>query len=154
LLRSLGPLPKKLLYTTTWRKGSYLTMVDGTHVNVNTLAVGGIATVFPENDLGGALSQTVLVRIQENGDIVTRPGRETWGPHGYLAFPKVCTHAGCPVGLYEELTQQLLCPCHQSLFDVRIGAEPVFGPAPRPLAQLPLYVDSEGNLRAQAGYDE
>ena len=90
----------------------------------------------------------------QDGPITTKPGRETWGPAGYVAYSKVCTHAGCPVGLYEQLTQQLLCPCHQSLFNVREGAQPIFGPAPRPLAQLPLYVDGAGYLRAQTGYDE
>lgn len=154
LIRSLGPLPKNELYTTKWRKGSYLTTIAGTKVHVDDVDVGGILTVFPEDNVGGALSQTVLIRLQQSGDIVTKPGREDWGPHGYVAFSKVCTHAGCPVALYEELTEQLLCPCHQSLFDVREGAEPIFGPAPRPLAQLPLYVDSSGYLRAQKGYDE
>jgi ubiquinol-cytochrome c reductase iron-sulfur subunit len=154
LLRSLGPVPKNALNTTKWRKGSYLTTVDNEHVSVNDVEVGGILTVFPQDDVGGALSQTVLIRLQQSGDIVTEPGRETWGPNGFLAFSKVCTHAGCPVGLYEELTQQLLCPCHQSMFDVRAGAQPIFGPAPRPLAQLPLYVDSSGYLRAQKGFDE
>ncbi|MGH6876918.1 MAG: ubiquinol-cytochrome c reductase iron-sulfur subunit, partial [Rhizomicrobium sp.] len=90
----------------------------------------------------------------ETADIVTLPGRETWGPKGYLAYSKMCTHAGCPVGLYEEVTQQLLCPCHQSLFNVKTGANPVFGPAPRPLPQLPLRIDSAGFLVAQAGYDQ
>ncbi len=154
LLRSLGPLPKKSLYHTKWRKGSYLTQIDGSRVKVTDVAVGGVVTVFPQNDIGGALSQTVLIHLQDGGNVVTEKGRETWGPQGYVAFSKVCTHAGCPVGLYEELTQQLLCPCHQSLFDVRKGCVPIFGPAPRPLAQLPLFVDGEGYLRAQADYDE
>ncbi len=154
LLRSLGPLPKNKLYTTTWRAGSYLATIDGRRMKVDGVAVGGIVTVFPEDDLGSALSQTVLVRLQLAGDITTMPGRESWGPHGYLAFSKVCTHAGCPVGLYEQLTEQLLCPCHQSLFVLRKGALPIFGPAPRPLPQLPLMVDADGYLRAQAGYDE
>jgi len=70
-----------------------------------------------------------------------------------VAFSKVCTHAGCPVGLYQEALFQLLCPCHQSLFNVLQGARPVFGPAPRPLPQLPLYIDDNGFLHAQAGYD-
>ncbi len=153
LLRSLGPLPKKQLYGTNWRRGAYLTSIDGRPVKVSDIEVGGVVTVFPENDVGGALSQTVLIHV-DTADIVTLPGRETWGPRGFLAYSKVCTHAGCPVGLYEELTKQLLCPCHQSLFDVMKGALPIFGPAPRPLAQLPLYVDGRGYLRAQRGYDE
>ncbi|MDA8291542.1 MAG: Rieske 2Fe-2S domain-containing protein [Actinomycetota bacterium] len=154
LVRSLGPKPNGSMYHTKWRKGSRLTSIDGRAVALDDIEVGGIITVFPENDVGGALSQTVLIRVQQTGDVVTGPGKETWGPHGYLAFSKVCTHAGCPVGLYQELTHQLLCPCHQSLFDVDTGATPVFGPAPRPLPQLPLYVDSKGYLRAQAGFDE
>jgi ubiquinol-cytochrome c reductase iron-sulfur subunit len=157
LLRSLGPLPKKLFYTTTWKKGAYLTTAYGNRVHVNDLDKGGVLTVFPHNDVGGAFSQTILVRVDVSTQpIVTKPGRESWGPDGYLAFSKVCTHAGCPVALYQKTSQQLLCPCHQSLFNIGEGrwGYPVFGPAPRPLAQLPLYVDSSGYLRAQKGYDE
>lgn len=155
LLRSLGPNPGTLFTKTHWKKGSRLITIDSRPVKVTDLEVGGILTVFPEGDPGGDFSQTVLIRPYPAGvNVVTRPGRETWGPEGYLAYSKVCTHAGCPVGLYQELTQQLLCPCHQSLFDVLEGAEPVFGPAPRPLPQLPLYVDSAGYLRAQAPFDE
>lgn len=152
-IRSLGPQPKKMLYVTNWKKGSFLVRPDGSKVHVSDLEVGGVLTVFPEGHVGGAISQTILIRPAFQ-DIVTKPGRETWGPQGYLAYSKVCTHAGCPVGLYQELTQQLLCPCHQSLFDVLSGANPVFGPAPRPLPQLPLAVDSNGYLIAQSGYNE
>ena len=154
LIRSLGPLPGLKQYHTKWKKGSYLTTIDGRRVKVGDVEVGGILTVFPEDDLGGALSQTVLLHVQASGNVVTMKGRETWGPNGYLAFSKVCTHAGCPVGLYEELTQQLLCPCHQSLFDIYTGAMPVFGPAPRPLPQLALYIDKAGYIRAQHDYIE
>ncbi|MDA8081951.1 MAG: Rieske 2Fe-2S domain-containing protein [Actinomycetota bacterium] len=152
-IRSLGPQPKKMLYVTNWKKGSALVKSDGTKVHSTDLEVGGVLTVFPEGHAGGAISQSILIRPSFE-DIVTKPGRETWGPQGYLAYSKVCTHAGCPVGLYQELTQQLLCPCHQSLFDVMTGANPVFGPAPRPLPQLPLEIDPQGYLRAQAGFDE
>jgi ubiquinol-cytochrome c reductase iron-sulfur subunit len=157
LIRSLGPRPGTLFDRTAWRRGSRLVDFEGRPVAVTDLEVGGSLTVFPEgtldNEVDLANSQVILVRPAST-DIVTRPGRETWGPQGYLAYSKVCTHAGCPVGLYQEQTQQLLCPCHQSVFDVLDGAEPVFGPAPRPLPQLPLYVDDEGYLRAQHGFDE
>ena len=123
--------------------------------------MGGFITVFPETDVGGAYSQTMLIRVDQPpaGGYLTPPPqfakqRATWAPQGYIAFSKVCTHAGCPVGLYEELTKQMLCPCHQSLFDVTDAAIPIFGPAPRPLPQLPLYIDEEGYFRAQDGYDE
>ncbi len=153
LLRSLGPQPMKALDTTDWKPGAYLVDINARRITVDDLEVGGALTVFPEGFVGSAIDQTMLIR-PSSVNIVTKPGRETWGPQGYLAYSKVCTHAGCPVGLYMEQTQQLLCPCHQSLFDVLDGAQQVFGPAPRPLPQLPLYIDSLGYLRAQAPYDQ
>jgi ubiquinol-cytochrome c reductase iron-sulfur subunit len=153
LLRSLGPLPGDTLYHTKWRKGIRAVTIEGAPVNIADMDVGGVLTVFPADDVGSAVSQTILVRASTQ-PIATRPGRESWGPDGYLAYSKVCTHAGCPVSLYQEDTEQLLCPCHQSLFNILEGAEPVFGPAPRPLPQLPLAVDAEGFLVAQGDFDQ
>jgi ubiquinol-cytochrome c reductase iron-sulfur subunit len=95
----------------------------------------------------------VLIRISDE-DFVTQKGRESWGPKGYVAYSKMCTHLGCPVGLYEQELQVLVCPCHQSMFDVTNGAIPEFGPAPRPLPQLPLYIDSAGYIRSQSDYHQ
>ena len=156
-IRSMGPLPKKTLDNTDWRKGTYLVDSTGRPVHVDDLAVGGIVTVYPfglqNTDNGQAVDQTVLIRISTS-DFTTRPGRETWGPSGYVAYSKLCTHLGCPVGLYEQQLEQLVCPCHQSMFDVTNGCEPNFGPAPRPLPQLPIYVDGRGLIRAQSDYLE
>ncbi len=155
LLRSLGPQPGKALEGTDWRSGMRLVDLTGRPIHEADLETGGALTVFPEGFVGNPVDQTMLIRAGlPSFDIVTKPGRETWGPKGYLAFSKLCTHAGCPVGLYQEETQQLLCPCHQSLFDVLDGAQPVFGPAPRPLPQLPIMIDAKGFIRAQAGYDQ
>ncbi len=153
LLRSLGPQPKKTFDTTNWRTGSFVVDIDGRRIHRADLEVGGSLTVFPEGHGGSSVDQTMLIRA-DTKDIKTLPGRDTWGPKGYLAYSKMCTHAGCPVGLYQQAAQQLLCPCHQSLFDVLTGANPVFGPAPRPLPQLPLRIDNSGFLVAQAGYDQ
>jgi ubiquinol-cytochrome c reductase iron-sulfur subunit len=159
LLRSLGPLPKTTLRKTAWRKGAYLVDVTGRKIRPADIEAGGFITVFPPDDVGGAYSQTMLIHVNNQPGYLTPPPqfakqRATWAPQGFIAFSKVCTHAGCPVGLYQELTEKMLCPCHQSLFDVRDAAIPVFGPAPRPLPQLPLYIDEEGYFRAQDGYDE
>jgi len=157
LLRSLGPLPGTSLEVTDWRKGTLLVDSNGRTVDKGTLVVGGIMTVYPKGrqatTYGQAVDQTVLIRVQDS-DLVTAKGRETWAPAGYVAYSKVCTHLGCPVGLYEQQLELLVCPCHQSMFNVRNGAIPQFGPAPRPLPQLPLYFDSNGTLRSQAGYDQ
>jgi ubiquinol-cytochrome c reductase iron-sulfur subunit len=152
-IRSLGPNPDDELEHTSWAKGSRVVNASGEPVPVTALAVGGVITVFPEGFAGDATSQALLLRAADH-PVVTRPGRETWSPDGLLAFSKVCTHAGCPVGLYEHRTNELLCPCHQSLFNVLDGAQVVFGPAPRALPQLPLAVDANGFLVAQHDFDE
>ncbi|MGH9046550.1 MAG: Rieske 2Fe-2S domain-containing protein [Acidimicrobiales bacterium] len=156
-LRSLGPLPHKTLTKTNWRKGSLLVDANGRAIHRRTLDPGGLVTVFPAgyetNTQTQAVDQTVLIRAGTT-NLVTEKGRGTWAPDGYVAYSKLCTHAGCPVGLYEKELRLLVCPCHQSMFNIDDGAVPEFGPAPRPLPQLPLYIDSMGFLRSQAGYDQ
>jgi len=73
---------------------------------------------------------------------------------GIVAYSKICTHVGCPAALYEHTTNHILCPCHQSTFNAPHGAKVIFGPAPRPLPQLPLTTDSEGYLVAQSDFHE
>jgi ubiquinol-cytochrome c reductase iron-sulfur subunit len=156
-LRSMGPNPGDTLDHTDWTKGSYVVDQYGRRIQSGDLAVGSIVTVFPEGtentDRGQAVDQTVLIRLS-NANFTTKKGRETWGPLGYVAYSKLCTHLGCPVGLYEQQLQLLVCPCHQSMFNVTNGAVPNFGPAPRPLPQLPLYIDAAGYLRSQSDYHE
>jgi ubiquinol-cytochrome c reductase iron-sulfur subunit len=152
-IRSLGPDPGRSLFRTKWRRGSLVVDEQGEPVGVATLEVGGVLTVFPDGFLEREDSQTILIRADDR-EIVTRKGREDWAPEGYVAYSKVCPHAGCPVGLYQQDVKRLLCPCHQSTFDVLDGARPVFGPATRSLPQLPLMVDDEGFLRSQRDYDE
>ena len=164
LLRSLGPKPSKSeaahgatdtsLFSTNWRKGSQLVAVDGRPVNVDDLEVGGVLTVFPKGFIGNSPDQVILIRLSETLQPLTAPGRTDWGVAGYVAYSKLCTHLGCPVGLYQEQTQQLVCPCHQSIFNVLAGAVPEFGPAPRPLPQLPITLDSAGYLRASGSFDQ
>ena len=157
LLRSLGPKPGSSLFKTNWKKGSLLVDLYGKPVHRTDMQVGGLLTVFPqgkENTLTAqAVDQAVLIRVQST-TLVTMKGRGDWAPDGYVCYSKVCTHLGCPVGLYEQLLELLVCPCHQSMFNVRDGAFPVFGPAPRPLPQLPVYFDSNGFLRAREGFDQ
>jgi ubiquinol-cytochrome c reductase iron-sulfur subunit len=159
LIRSLGPKPGHLLFETNWKKNSQLVTVDGRGVTVNDLAVGGVLTVFPKGFQGSSPDQVILIRLAQLGPFdpplaLGPPGRTDWGVQGYVAYSKMCTHLGCPVGLYQEQTQQLVCPCHQSIFNVLSGAIPEFGPAPRPLPQLPLKADASGNLRAQGGFNQ
>ncbi len=154
LLRSLGPKPGRTLFETNWKKGSQLVTIDGREVFADDLEVGGVLTVFPKGYEGSSPNQVILIRLSNSLQPLTSPGRTNWGVDGYVAYSKLCTHLGCPVGLYQEQTQQLVCPCHQSIFNVLAGAVPEFGPAPRPLPQLPITVDAFGHLRANGSFDQ
>lgn len=153
-IRSLGPRPGRGLHTTPFADGGRR-LVDemGEPVRADELDVNGVLTVFPQGFEGREDSQTLLLHLPE-GDLVPREGREDWTVGGQCAFSKICTHAGCPVGLYEEQTQQLLCPCHQSTFDVADACRPIFGPATRSLPQLPLAVDDDGYLIATGDFSD
>jgi ubiquinol-cytochrome c reductase iron-sulfur subunit len=152
-IRSLGPSPGRTLFRTRWTPGARLVNEDGVPVTAADLQVGSVITVFPEGHVGAADSQTLLIRL-EPALLRLPPERLEEAPDGHVAYSKVCTHAGCPVGLYQAQTHLLLCPCHQSSFDVLEGAAPVFGPAARPLPQLPVEIDADGFLRARSDFPE
>lgn len=151
-IASLGPRPGKGLKQTAWSEGGLrLVTVDGDPVAATDLNVNGVLTVFPEGHVEEEDTQTLLLHL-EHGVFQTPEGREGWAAGDQVAFSKVCTHVGCPVGLFEEERNQLLCPCHQSTFDVANACKPVFGPATRPLPQLPLSVDDDGYLIATGDF--
>jgi len=99
-----------------------------------------------------AKAVTILIKVPE-ADFKPAKGRENWHVNGIVAYSKICTHVGCPAALYEQTTHHILCPCHQSTFDATDAAKVVFGPAARPLPQLPLSVE-DGYLIATDDYQE
>jgi ubiquinol-cytochrome c reductase iron-sulfur subunit len=151
---SLGPSPGRTLFETGWRKGKRVVGEDGRPIPFDALPEDGFQTVFPEGEVGRSDSQALLIRVPR--DSLQLPAdRLAAVPGGtHVAYSKLCTHAGCPVGLYRAATRSLLCPCHQSQFDVLNGCKPYFGPAAEPLPQLPLSVDREGNLVAEGDFYE
>jgi ubiquinol-cytochrome c reductase iron-sulfur subunit len=150
---SLGPAPGRELFTTAWRQGKRLVDAAGIPVRAADIPVDSLVTVFPEGDAGSADSQTLLIRVPP--DLLRLDAaRAAWAPGGYVAYSKICTHAGCPVGLYRATERMLICPCHQSTFDVLTGATPVFGPAGRPLPQLPIRVQPDGTFVADGDFPE
>ncbi len=151
LLRSFAAEPDPILRHTSWQRGSRLVTSEGTPLKAEEVRVGTVATVYPEAHVGEADAQTLLIRVRPD-QLALPPERASWAVNGSVAYSKVCTHAGCPVGLYQEEENLLLCPCHQSTFDVLRGAVPTSGPAARPLPQLPIEVDDEGYLVAQDDY--
>lgn len=150
---SLGPRPGESLFRTKWTPGARVVNELGEFVRLEDLPPDGVITVFPEGFVGEADSQALLIKVDET-TLDLPEGRSSWAPEGCVGYSKICTHAGCPVGLYRAEAHELLCPCHQSTFDVLRGADPVFGPAVRPLPQLPLEIDADGYLVAMDDFNE
>jgi ubiquinol-cytochrome c reductase iron-sulfur subunit len=149
---SLGPAPGRSLFVTPWSAGARVVGGDGRPVRPEDIPVDGVLTVFPEGHVGSADGQTLLIHVGE-GRLQLTGERAGWAPEGFVAYSKVCTHAGCPVGLYRASQASLICPCHQSTFDVLRGAVPTFGPAARPLPQLPIQL-VDGEFRALGDFPE
>jgi ubiquinol-cytochrome c reductase iron-sulfur subunit len=153
VLRSLASPPEPALSDTVWTRGQKLLRADGKPISVDTLQPGSTAVVFPPGQIGFEKAQTVLVRVPQRA-LELWPDRVDRAAHGYVAYSRVCTHAGCPVGMFEETTCLLMCPCHQSTFNVLDDGQPTGGPASRPLPQLRLYVADDGTLRAAGGFSQ
>ena len=165
ILRDLGPLPGDRKAHTIWgrdvrvlRDGSFEPLRPseleiGSLVNAMPATFEDLPEEGPERINERAKSPIIVVRMRP-GEITPAEGRENWSVNGILAYSKICTHVGCPINLYEQNTHHLLCPCHQSTFDLADNGKVVFGPAARNLPQLPLKVDDEGYLAAQSGFTE
>jgi ubiquinol-cytochrome c reductase iron-sulfur subunit len=162
LLRDLGPLPKDSLTKTSWKAGTRLVTDPGDRpIKPEDLEVGAVAQVLPAmlpgqesrslNDIGK--DAVLLIRLRPE-EFNLDAERLSWTHEGIIAFSKICSHMGCAVALYEQQTKHLLCPCHQSTFDVTRAAKVLFGPAARPLPQLALALDSEGYLVAKQPFSE
>lgn len=161
LVGALITNPHDAPVTTAWKRGLRLVRDDGSPIRPSDLHAGGIETVFPGIPGGNtnkyADSPVLLIHLRpEDAAKMVTPvdnAKFTQGRYqNYFAYSKICTHAGCPASLYEQQTQRLLCPCHQSQFDVLDWCKPVFGPATRRLPQLPIMVDSEGYFAAQSDF--
>ncbi|MBV8333262.1 MAG: Rieske 2Fe-2S domain-containing protein [Candidatus Eremiobacteraeota bacterium] len=144
-IRSLGPRPDDTLFHTKWKSGIPLVRPDGTPVRADDLNVDSDVVVFPQDAVGDAMSQATLVRVAA-GDVP-----ET---QGYLVYSRVCTHAGCPVALYRASARELMCPCHQSVFDVMQEGKVLAGPADHALPRLPIEIGDDGILRATGDFPQ
>ena len=162
IFRDLGPLPGDSLRHTLWKEGERLARdPDGTPIKASDVTIGSAFHVIPESlnslehgKLNEKAKAVVLLMRLNPEDLNPSEGREDWGYNGIVAYSKICTHVGCPVALYEQQTHHLLCPCHQSTFDLTQECKVIFGPAVRPLPQLPISVDADGYLVAQSDFHE
>ena len=150
---SLGPAPGRSLFETAWRSGRRLAVPGGNPTDLADLPVGGILTVFPDGDESDSNAAALIIRV-EPGALQLDPERLALAPDDFVVYSKICTHAGCPVGLYRAAQHVLICPCHQSEFDVLHGATPISGPAARPLPQLPIRREADGSFVAIDDFTE
>ncbi len=161
LLRDLGPLPGNALNETSWKSGTRLVTDPGDRpIMPSDLEVGAVAQVMPELAPGKkrtlediAKDAVLLIRLRPS-EFQLDAERLSWTYEGIIAFSKICSHMGCAVALYEQTTKHLLCPCHQSTFDVTRAAKVIFGPSARPLPQLAITVDADGYLIAKQPFNE
>ncbi|MBF6177124.1 Arsenite oxidase subunit AioB precursor [Nocardia otitidiscaviarum] len=137
-------------------------------VRPEDLDAGAMETVFPWKEewrgdshetlqsLRGIRNAVMLIRLRtaDAEKAVKRKGQESFNYGDYFAYSKICTHLGCPTSLFEQQTNRILCPCHQSQFSATEWGKPVFGPAARALPQLPITVNSEGYLVANGDFIE
>jgi ubiquinol-cytochrome c reductase iron-sulfur subunit len=167
LLTDLGPVAgpnyrKRVYETTLWHEGVRLVNdITFAPIRPQDMTIGQLVNGAPENlkYLEGttafnnekAKSPIVIVRMNP-ADITIPPSRQDWQVSGILAYSKICTHVGCPISLWEQQTHHLLCPCHQSTFDLADAGKVVFGPAARSLPQLPIKLDDQGYLVARSGF--
>lgn len=152
LVPSLGPQVGETLRTTPWARGVRLKTTDDEVIRPEDLAVGGVLTAWPDGDIGFERAAVLVMRLSAEPEAPTNPD---WVVGDSLvAYSKICTHAGCPVALFRERDNSLFCPCHQSTFDVVHACRPTFGPAARPLPQLPLGTDDEGVLIALGDFPD
>ncbi|MFY8026678.1 MAG: Rieske 2Fe-2S domain-containing protein [Aquiluna sp.] len=158
----LGPVVGDTLKKTMWAPGTRLTRdPTGIPIKASEVTIGSVFHVIPEglSELEEhkleekAKAAVLLVRVNP-ADLKEDPAKASWSYDGIVAYSKICTHVGCPVALYEQHTHHLLCPCHQSTFDLADHCKVIFGPASRPLPQLPITVDDEGYLVAQSDFLE
>jgi ubiquinol-cytochrome c reductase iron-sulfur subunit len=158
LLRDLGPLPETALDHTVWRPGMRL-LVYGPNTPITPAdfsSPGSMITVVPDGfqDDFNALAKAACIIIKFAPDQIQPPTVMNWTVDNIVCYSKICTHVGCPAALYEQTTHHILCPCHQSTFDAARGAQVIFGPATRPLPQLPMTVDAQGYLAARHDFTE
>ena len=163
MFRDLAPSadPVPLLHKTLWDKDVRLARdPSGVPIKASEVTLGSVFHVIPanledaEHKLEEKAKAAVLLMRLKPDDLHVSPERSDWNYQGIVAYSKICTHVGCPVALYEQHTHHLLCPCHQSQFDITHEAKVIFGPAKRPLPQLPITVDSEGYLVARSDFHE
>jgi ubiquinol-cytochrome c reductase iron-sulfur subunit len=168
IMRDLGPLPGNSLRYTAWQEGELIISnntvsldgTTGTGIRPEDMQVGTLVTARPKaalsagDDFNNMMIKSSILLVRMNEADIKSQQEIDWSYQGIVAFSQICTHVGCPVALYEQQTHHMLCPCHQSTFDLSDDGRVVFGPAARSLPQLPITVNADGFLVAKSDFTQ
>jgi quinol---cytochrome c reductase iron-sulfur subunit len=168
ILRDLGPLPGTTLRSTAWTAGELIindntVSLDGTTgvgIKPEEVTIGSLFMARPAaaltsgDDFNNLMAKAAIFLVRMDPADISSQRERDWGYQGIVAFSKICTHVGCAVDLYEQQTHHMLCPCHQSTFDLSDAGKVIFGPAARSLPQLPIMVNADGFLVARSDFQE
>jgi ubiquinol-cytochrome c reductase iron-sulfur subunit len=168
IMRDLGPLPGNSLRYTAWQEGELiinnntvsLDGTTGTGIRPEDMQVGTLVTARPQaalsagDDFNNLMIKSSILLVRMNEADIKSQQEIDWSYQGIVAFSQICTHVGCPVALYEQQTHHMLCPCHQSTFDLSEDGRVIFGPAARSLPQLPITVNADGFLVAKSDFTQ
>jgi ubiquinol-cytochrome c reductase iron-sulfur subunit len=168
IMRDLGPMPGNSLRYTAWGPGELIindntVSLDGTTgqgIRPEDITVGTLVNARPAaaltagDEFNDMMVKSAILLVRMNVADIKSSQEIDWSYHGIVAFSKICTHVGCPVALYEQQTHHMLCPCHQSTFDLSEDGRVIFGPAARSLPQLPITVNADGYLVARSDFNQ
>lgn len=93
----------------------------------NAVVPGSAAAIVPGSGLLFAFGKRPALLVRDEAG-------------GFTAFLATCTHLACTV-TYDPARRQIVCPCHQGLFDLE--GKVVGGPPPRPLERLDVELDGD-----------
>lgn len=144
--------------------GGSETFESGETVTADMFAEVPTSTLVYPTDLMGQEDYLIrLSRLEE--DRIEEPTRLDWVDQGFVAYSAICTHLGCTVG-WEDSDDQppnvpadqqegasALCPCHLSAFDVYRGATVFGGPASKPVPQIGVGVNDDGEVELTSEFE-
>ena len=150
------PRPGRGLKETAFRGGGVRVVARGriARSGPDDIEVDGVITVFPEGHTDAADAPTLLIHYRDDQEFTPRPGREDWTVDDLVAYSKLCTHAGCPVGLYQA--ERACCCARATSRRSTCSTGPGRCSAPRPgrCRSSRSALDDDGYLVATGDFSE
>jgi rieske iron-sulfur protein len=152
--------PADKLINTEIQTGDLLVFALGRNkghpIHHTSIVPGQAALVFPQ---GKEFQDNLLMILHLNETALIAPTNLDWTIEGMVGYSAICPHLGCTVNFSHEGMAgadypHIHCPCHAAMFNPQAGGGVIGGPAPRPLPQLPLAFNTNGELVASGPFSE